>query len=407
MKFRDILQEVQSTLLANRMRSILTILGIVIGIAAVITMSSLVSGMGESLSKGFGLQQSKVVTIMAGSDASEASYEALAKAMPQIYSSILIVDNSVSSSFSVEGNSKTITANYIIGSSDEYAEATGLQCLSGSYFTAQDNASAHKVVVLGDGIVKDLYGSKNAQVVGEKISILGDSYTIVGVADSSKSGGTLMTDTGTTIYMPFSTKRIRLNSEGSIIGLGMLKDDPITLDLDQIGKDTQQTFGSILGISDWKDAINVVSAASMVNELNSLVTAIALLMTTIASISLLVGGIGIMNMMLTNVTERIHEIGLRKSLGARSRDITVQFLFESIILTILGGLIGVIFGYLASGAMVALINVLMNGFDLPLSVDPGLVLIATAVSAAIGLIFGYYPARRAAKMDPVEALRYE
>jgi putative ABC transport system permease protein len=317
------------------------------------------------------------------------------------------VDNSVSSSFSVEGNSKTITANYIIGSSDEYAEATGLQCLSGSYFTAQDNASAHKVVVLGDGIVKDLYGSKNAQVVGEKISILGDSYTIVGVADSSKSGGTLMTDTGTTIYMPFSTKRIRLNSEGSIIGLGMLKDDPITLDLDQIGKDTQQTFGSILGISDWKDAINVVSAASMVNELNSLVTAIALLMTTIASISLLVGGIGIMNMMLTNVTERIHEIGLRKSLGARSRDITVQFLFESIILTILGGLIGVIFGYLASGAMVALINVLMNGFDLPLSVDPGLVLIATAVSAAIGLIFGYYPARRAAKMDPVEALRYE
>ncbi|MCH4185064.1 MAG: ABC transporter permease, partial [Eggerthellaceae bacterium] len=128
MKFRDILQEVQSTLLANRMRSILTILGIVIGIAAVITMSSLVSGMGESLSKGFGLQQSKVVTIMAGSDASEASYEALAKAMPQIYSSILIVDNSVSSSFSVEGNSKTITANYIIGSSDEYAEATGLQC---------------------------------------------------------------------------------------------------------------------------------------------------------------------------------------------------------------------------------------------------------------------------------------
>jgi len=174
---------------------------------------------------------------------------------------------------------------------------------------------------------------------------------------------------------------------------------------------TTSYLGELYNIpeEDREENIYVYSMKSMIDSVNATMSSFSLLMTVVASISLLVGGIGIMNMMLTNVTERIREIGLRKALGARRIDITSQFILESICLCLVGGLIGVVLGYLGAFALTGLATEAFMGGDMDVTpyVDAGTVLMATAICVSTGLVFGWYPARRAAKLDPVESLHYQ
>lgn len=397
MKFTDMFREVLSTLSANRMRSALTIFGIVIGVWAVITMTSLVGSMGSALSSSFGSSQSKLISISTKLDATKSDFETLAAQMPE-YSEIIL---SKTSSADMTQGSQTATES-VVGTQSSYAEANGLTFTSGSFYSADDEASARRVCAIGRGVVKDLFGSEDAEAVGKQVIIGDDTYTVLGVLEAAEG-----TSTKESVFVPLNTMEIRMGAAGSYTGTGVIAGDSSTVNKDALIEKTMSTFATILNASKPSESITVYSEDMFAQSFQILMVGFQILMAAVASISLLVGGIGIMNMMLTNVTERIREIGLRKALGAHEKDIVRQFLLESIVLTMMGGAIGIVLGYISAYALTAIIIFFQPGLAMKPAVGIQSVLIAAGVSIAIGVIFGFYPARRAARLDPIESLRYQ
>lgn len=409
MLFIDLLQETYSALLSNKSRSALTVLGIVIGIASVVTMVSIGRGTAKSIEDNIQSLGSNLLVVMPGSQRSTVGgavrggmgsattltvddAEAIAENVP----SAVEVSATVSSRKQVKTTKGANTNTSVYGADEAYARIKNIEMSSGSFLTDIQSQKISKVAVIGPTVRDDLFG-EDSDPVGEKIRIDNLEFTVIGV--TAAKGGSGFGSSDDLIYVPLNTALRYFTGGNSVSNINVQVSEADLMDIAQ-----EQITALLLGRHNIADAtqadFSIMNQADILDSATSISDTLTILLGAIAGISLLVGGIGIMNMMLTTVTERTREIGLRKSLGAEQSDISNQFLAESIALTFTGGVIGIILGCAASW--------IVNRFSsLTTDITFLSVLMAFGVSAFIGIVFGYYPAHRAAKLNPIEALRYE
>jgi putative ABC transport system permease protein len=372
-------------------------LGIIIGIFAVITLV----GLGEGL-KGFMHEEissfgtgPNYLEVHAGSKGSFASFSgaeitfADAAALKEQLTTAAVVDTRVVRPAEATFGKNKFNIPMVMGTSQDLIHSMNWGVQQGRFFSEVDVEMRKKVCVLGPKIVSALFGSISP--VGEKIKLDGDSFLVLGVLEEK---GTFLTfNYDEVAIIPF-TAAADLFHMSKVMEIGVLakseEDVPRTVD----------DIKSILLRRHGKEDFRVDTQAESMDMLNSIMNILTGVVSGIAAISLIVGGIGIMNIMLVSVTERTREIGLRKALGARKKDIVMQFLVEAVVISFIGGAIGVLLGIAGSFAFL-----LAVGF--PLRVSGGSILLATMVSIGVGVVSGVYPAMRAGQMDPIEALRYE
>ena len=417
MRARDLAYETSTALLANRARTLLTVLGIVIGIGAVIAMTALIDGVKAQLVGQLGLNMSRTVNITCWPPGNQAldqdDIEEIGQALAGDYEFVTGFTYT-----SAQASSSTASIDYlnINACRPEYFRAMGYEATRGSLFDDEDCEEGAMVVVLGGSSVKNLFGSPDADCVGQTVRIGSSQYTVVGVVDEG------LTYDNDTAYMPAETAVTRLIGQGNYGSWQILGFAREGSDMYAVASATEDYLYSRYNIpypdpdqtsfSSDEGYVYVQTAQELIDQLDATTATFRMLALAVAGISLLVGGIGIMNMMLTNVTERIREIGLRKALGARRGDITGQFLLESVTICIVGGVLGIGVGYggawaLAVVAGSALRSMMGAGEAIVPVISPATVAMATGICVGIGVVFGWYPARRAAKMDPVESLRYQ
>lgn len=411
MSFSDLAREALRSLEANRGRSLLTILGIVIGIAAVIAMTSLIGGVRNGLINGMGLNAARIIYINCGSPLDEDDLEDLARLVPDYEA----IEGTYDSYAQVQNGDKSLNVG-ITGANPTFLEMTGASAklAEGRIYSEAEADAKSRVALIGRNGIEAFFGSPGAQAVGKTIQLNGKSFTVLGVVDDGMTGADYCN-----VYMPAETVRQDFGQGwdylSSVVGL-----THEGADIEAVQQQTVEQLGKIKNIAEeeLESMVSVWSMKSSIDQLDTFMMSFQLIMGSVAGISLLVGGIGIMNMMLTNVTERIREIGVRRALGARGRDITLQFLTESAALCVTGGIIGTLVGYaiawglaFAAGAfgfdLGSMTGMGATGAALTPAIEPGAIAIAVGISVLIGLVFGYYPARRAAKLDPVECLRYQ
>ncbi len=413
MKARDLAYETGSALLANRVRSLLTILGIVIGIAAVIALTSLIDGMRAAIVGQLGLNAARTVEIVCwppnNRQLTEADVETMARDLAGDYDFITCYAYAAWSS--VSSSSSASEEMDIMACDEKFFEARGLKAEKGRVFTAEENEESSMVVVLGGASVKKLFGRADADAVGKTVRIGNDTYTVVGTLESDSMQGDWCV-----AYIPYRTAKVRLIGQQSGAMLNIFGFARESADIYGVAERTDSYLRTKYNIpeadpdgggSSEEGYCYVSTAQSMLDQLESTMSSFRLMAFAVAGISLLVGGIGIMNMMFTNVTERIREIGLRKALGAKRADITAQFLLESIAICIVGGVIGVAVGYGAAWLLAGLAGSSLGYENLVPVITPQTALVAAGICCGIGVLFGFYPARHAARLDPVEALRYQ
>lgn len=405
MSIRDLIREALHSLESNKGRSLLTILGIVIGIASVIAMTSLIGGIQNGLINSLGLNAARMIQIYSSENLTDSDIEKLRKTIPQI-EQIGIIDNAYAdyqkgdTTYNVSTEGMDISVLKIKG----YDEP-----LCGRSYTEAEAKTGARVAMISRNGAEQLFGQNMEDALGKTIKVSSGEVRIVGVVDNgAESLGSL------SLIMPRATIAALFTDSNSVFpNVTALARGGADIDeLCDTIKTKIQEFKGLSGDDESGDVM-VSSMKSAIDAMNSFMGSFSLIMGAVAGISLLVGGIGIMNMMLTNVTERIREIGIRRALGASRRDITAQFLAESSALCITGGILGVVIGYLLAWALTlfAANSGILNELGASGSIIPSFsittVLLAFAVSVGIGVIFGFYPARRAAKLDPVECLRYQ
>lgn len=392
----------------NKTRTALATLGIVIGIAAVITLMSLGQASQKAVESQIQSLGSNLLTVISGSfrpgDFRSASGTAttltLDDAKAIVNSGKVTGVRNVSAEIQrreavTAGRKSTNTA--VVGVLPNYREVRNVTLESGTFISEADNGSLAKVAVLGPTTASNLFGD-TGNAVGKSIRINKVAFKVIGVI-TPKGGAGFGGNQDDTILIPLSTAQKQLFGVTYVGSVSIEVADPKQMDAvrDQIG----YLLIARHKISDPANAdFTIFSQADVLSTINQVTGTFTALLSGIAAISLLVGGIGIMNIMLVTVVERTREIGLRKALGATKKAVISQFLIESAILTIAGGILGMILGTALSFIISKLIN-------LPFTLSPVSVLLAVGVSGAIGIIFGWYPARKAAQLQPIEALRYE
>ena len=405
MNIRDLIREALHSLESNKGRSLLTILGIVIGIASVIAMTSLIGGIQNGLINSLGLNAARMIQIYSSENLTDSDIEKLRKTIPQI-EQIGIIDNAYTdyqkgdTTYNVSTEGMDISALKIKG----YDEP-----LCGRSYTEAEAKTGARVAMISRNGAEQLFGQNMEDALGKTIKVSSGEVRIIGVVDNgAESLGSL------SLIIPRATIAALFTDSNSVFPnvTALAREDA---DIDELCNTIKTKIQEFKGLSgdDESGDVMVSSMKSAIDAMNSFMGSFSLIMGAVAGISLLVGGIGIMNMMLTNVTERIREIGIRRALGASRRDITAQFLAESSALCITGGILGVVIGYLLAWALTlfaansGILSELGASGGIAPSFSITTVLLAFAVSVGIGVIFGFYPARRASKLDPVECLRYQ
>jgi putative ABC transport system permease protein len=408
MKINDVFQETYTALSANKIRSGLTILGIVIGISSVIAMVSIGQGAQSSIQSSIQSLGSNLVQVTPGAQRTAGGFgvssgRGASKTLTN--DDVLAIGNQIKNIAAV---SPELTGRYqvtakgtntnttVIGVTSSYPIVRNVQIDQGVFISDSNNNSANKVAVIGPTVSTDLFG-EGAVAVGQSIRINKLEFKVIGVTKAK--GGTGFQNQDDMIFVPL------LSTQRYLSGGKYVTNVSVQAETSGVMATVQADITNLLlarhKISDITAAdFTVLNQNDLLSTVSSVTQTFTLLLAAIAGISLVVGGIGIMNMMLTTVTERTKEIGLRKAIGATKTDISKQFLVEALTLTIIGGVIGIFIGVTVSLGLTAL-GILQT------SVSIYSVLLAFGVSAVIGIIFGWYPARRASNLNPIEALRYE
>ena len=405
MNFFESIRVSLRALRANKLRSALTMLGIIIGVAAVIAMVGIGNGATASITSQIQGMGSNLLTISPGQSNSggvnggAGSSNSLTMddvTKIQIGTAIKAVAPVASSNGQVVlGSGNTSTS--INGTTESYEVIKNVTMARGRYLTKEDVNSSSRVAVLGPTVVENLLGDANATIVGKTIKINNVPFQVVGVTTATGSTGFQSSDD--MITAPITTVQARIIGKKTVrsILVSATSEDLMQTAQDEITVALHKAHKIQEGKA---DDFRVQNQADMLATMASVTQTLTMLLGGIAGISLLVGGIGIMNIMLVSVTERTREIGIRKAIGAKGMDILLQFLIEAVVLSILGGGIGIALGY--GGSSLA-----GKALNMSTSISMTSVFVAFGFSAAIGIIFGVFPARKAAAMDPIDALRYE
>jgi putative ABC transport system permease protein len=387
----------------NKLRSLLTALGVVIGVACVIVSVAIGAGVAASVAEMINALGSNVIMIMPGastqsgariftgqSTLTEGDVEAIRREAPAV-AYITPTVRAAGQVVAAEMNWST----QVQGVDVDWPFIRSWNTTEGSFFTEQDVRSGAKVAVLGAVVAENLFPAGNA--VGSTIRIKNVPFKVIGVLE--KKGGTSMGDQDDTIIAPYTTVQKRLSGQQR---LGMLmasaaSGEQVQEAMDQIDAVLRQRHR----IAPGADADFMMRSQEEMAQANQQqISLMRRLLLGIAIVSLFVGGIGIMNIMLVSVTERTREIGIRMAIGARGRHVLLQFLFEAIVLSVFGGLIGILLG-------VGVATLFARVAKWPIVVSPTAIMVAFAVAATVGIFFGFYPARKASRLDPIDALRYE
>ncbi|MDE2001798.1 MAG: ABC transporter permease [Patescibacteria group bacterium] len=407
MTYSDILEETYVALSANKARSGLTMLGIIIGISSVIAMVAIGQGAQGTIAANIqsiganlllvqpGVQRGVGTQVSAGRGSARSLTQADADAITQNISLASAVAPEISGRYQVTAKG-TNTNTSVVGTNAAYPQVRNVQIDQGGFISTQNLLSLSKVAVLGPTARDDLFG-QGADAIGQTIRIKNIEFKVIGI--TAAKGGSGFGSQDDMIFIPLTT------AQHYLVGDAYVSTISVQAQSADVMTQVQQQITDLLlqrhNISNPQLAdFNVLNQADIVATASSVTQTFTILLGSVAGISLIVGGIGIMNMMLTTVTERTREIGLRKAIGAKREDINLQFLTEAVMLTFIGGFIGIILGWLIS-FLITYFGVLQT------SVSLSSVLLAFGVSAAIGIVFGYYPAKRAAALNPIEALRYE
>lgn len=375
-------------IMGNKLRSFLTMLGIIIGVTAVIVLVSIGQGTTSDISQSLeSMGTNKIsVTITGQGSVKSLSYNDL-----QTFQDIpgaSVVSATVSGAVTSKYSSITYDTT-LMGVDQHYVGANSYELQLGRQITPIDIDNRNKVAVLGSDTATELFSMTNP--INQSISLNGTEFTVIGVLQA-KGSSTLGTNDDM-ILTPISTGQ-RFLSAGTISSFSIITDT--TDDVDFVMEKTKLT---LLSIFKTEDAYSVLSSQDLLSTVSDITATLSIALGGIAGISLLVGGIGIMNIMLVSVTERTREIGIRKAVGAKKRDILFQFLIESAVIGSLGGLMGIVFGYGICS--------ILNSFGITTVVSASVVLFSFLFSLSMGIIFGIMPANKAARLKPVDALRYE
>jgi putative ABC transport system permease protein len=408
MDFARSLLEALDSLSSNKLRAGLTILGIVIGVGAVIAMLSIGAGAQNTITGSISDIGTNLLFVLSGGNEEVRNPKPLtlgdAEAIrdpflaPSVSGVAPTLQGTVEVTFLGEGD--FIVAYGVI---PEHAAVRNIQMAEGEFIAEAQYLGRAAVVVIGPDVAETLFGRREG-VVGETIRIEGQPFRVIGVTVAK--GGQGPSNEDNQIYVPLTTAQARLIRRSTrdrvdIILVQAINADAVTSAEQEVADILRQRHKTAIG----EDDFTIFTQQSFLDIANQITNVFTIFLGGVAGISLLVGGIGIMNIMLVSVTERTREIGLRKAVGARKIDIMLQFLTESALLSLFGGLIGIVLGW-ALSELVGFIAAQSNA-DINPVVGLDAVLLATLFSAAVGVFFGWYPAKRASDLEPVEALRYE
>lgn len=394
-----------ASLIANKMRSLLTMLGIIIGVAAVIALVSIGFGVRQQIQDSISSLGSNLLMVYPGAPRTPgvrptaASQKTLKvkdyETLKKLNDVDMISPVAGSSSYVIVYTNKNWTTT-VNGINSDFQYINNWTMKSGRFITDAQVERRERVAVIGSTVAKNLFGDENP--VGKDIRIKNDPFKVVGVLDT-KGSGSFGNDQDDIVFIPYTTAMERVRGVDYLSMIYIKAKDGV--DLNRVQSDIENIMRVRHKIKNPElDDFNVRNMATIMETVNETTGTMTLFLGAVAAISLLVGGIGIMNIMLVSVTERTREIGVRKALGATYRVIVMQFLIEAVVISLIGGAIGVVFGIGAS-------KLISAATSMKTVISMGPILLSFGFSMAIGLIFGIYPARKAAKLNPIDALHYE
>jgi putative ABC transport system permease protein len=395
-------------LMGNKLRSFLTMLGMFIGIASVIMILSVGAGLEGAIAKqvrdiGSGAMYIEVKDTQPQYLVTQEDLEVI-RSMPEVEKAVARTYTYGSGITNYKQETKTL---YVSGIAHDYGEASPITIEQGRMFTKQEEDAKANVAVVSDTFSKVMYGNLESplgKIIELELGGQKEIFEIIGVYDTGENVEITPEESlRGRIYLSFAKM-------DQLVGTGDLRAHSIYLMIDE-AYDSQQVGYQIGRLLDkrhnTKNGYNVQTILQQAEQINSILGMVTTFIGFVAAISLLVGGIGIMNIMLVTVKERTREIGIRKAIGATNQEVLRQFLIEAVILTLIGGIIGLILGYLGGNLIIMIMNTLDLGMVLEAHLKASMVIFSVGVSSLIGIVFGVYPAKQAAKLDPIEALRYE
>ena len=405
MKIKSVFMMAIFSVTANKLRTFLTLLGIVIGVAAVISLMSIGRGTQQAITAQIEALGTDLLFVSPKSDGNLTLADANLIASDPRTNFLVAPQISAPASITFRGEETSAVVNGVTG---VYASVRNLEIDSGNFLSPSHVKNRNEVVVLGYQVAKDIFDERLP--INEYVSINGRKFKVIGVLEEKGGGARFGSEDGQ-IFVPLTTAYYRLTSNRttqgeisiSVINVQSISNGDL---VDKTVEDPKEQISDILRFSHrtTEDDFSVTNLQDVINTLNEATAALVYLLGSIAGISLFVGGIGIMNIMLVSVTERTREIGIRKALGAKKRDILGQFITEAVLISVSGGVIGASLGALISYS----INRLrLFGPDFETVITADIAILALTVAGVIGLFFGIYPAARAAKLNPIDALRYE